>query len=153
MTVPGTIGDWFDAPWWILWNELKMVAGSCALFVLFFSGCFFFFLWAWQQAPRRPLTQALVGGVPGGPGPGSVLVERVTPLAVVSRCVVLADAEQPAPLAHGAVAGVAVTLTPKETVMEQSIPDWFQCTLANVTLDTTKWAFLSYFGPHQLDLL
>lgn len=64
--------------------------------------------WSWQL-----LTQALVGGVPGGPGPGSVLVEGVTSLAVVPRCVMLADTEQPPLLALGALAGVAVALTPE----------------------------------------
>lgn len=64
--------------------------------------------WWWQL-----LTQALVGGVPGGPGPGPVLVEGVTSLAVVPRCMMLADAEQPPLLALGALAGVAVTLAPE----------------------------------------
>lgn len=91
----------FDVPWWVSWKELKLVAGSCVLIL------------AWQRARRRLLTQALVGGVPGGPGPGSVLVKRVTSLAVIPRCMVLADAEQPPPLPLRALAGVAVALTPE----------------------------------------
>lgn len=62
--------------------------------------------WSWQL-----LTQALVGGVPGGPGPGSVLVEGVASLAIIPCCMVLAHAEQP-PLLHlRALAGVAVAFT------------------------------------------
>lgn len=76
-------------------------------------------LWFFQKvmgSQRRPpartktLTQTFVGGVPGRPGPGSILVKGVTSLAVISHRVMLADADQAAVLPLDALAGVAVTL-------------------------------------------
>lgn len=65
---------------------------------------------SWQRRRSRILTQALVGRVPGGPGPGSVLVKRVTFLAVVPRCVMLAGADQATVFPLDTVASVTVTL-------------------------------------------
>ncbi len=62
--------------------------------------------------PRsRLLTQTLVGGVPSGPGPGSIPVKRVTSLAVISDCVMLTGADQATMFPLTALAGVTVTLT------------------------------------------
>lgn len=58
------------------------------------------------------LTQTLVGRVPRGPGPRPVLVESLTPLAVLPCRVVLADARQSPVLALRTLAGVAVALAP-----------------------------------------
>lgn len=89
--------------WCSLMEELNLVTGSCVLV----------FRCVWQQARRQILTQALVGGLPGGPGPGSVLVKRVTSLAVGPRCMVLADAEQPPLLPLRALTGMAIALAPE----------------------------------------
>lgn len=118
--------------------------------------CFGFQVCVWQQARRRILTQALVGGVPVGPGPGSVLVKRVTSLAVVPHCMVLADTEQPPLLPLRALAGVAVALTPegdrdgyeKEPLQtgyrSQRVKRcrfFFHFSGVNHALDIIKWAF------------
>lgn len=58
------------------------------------------------------LTQTLVGWVPCGPGPRPVLVEGLTPLAVLTCRVVLAVTCQSPVLAFRALAGVAVALAP-----------------------------------------
>lgn len=59
------------------------------------------------------LTQTFVGRVPSGPGPGSVLVKWVTPLAVSSLCVMLAGTNQGPVFPFHTLTGVTVTLTPK----------------------------------------
>ena len=83
----------------------------------------------------RLLTQTLVGGVPGGPGPGSVLVEGVTSLAVVSRRVMLAGADQAPLFALDALAGVTVALTPEEkTQRDSSVKDASKAQLFLYTL-------------------
>lgn len=58
------------------------------------------------------LTQTLVGRVPCGPSPRPVLVEGLTPLAVLSCRVVLADAGQSPVLALQALARVAIAFAP-----------------------------------------
>lgn len=63
-----------------------------------------------QQHRNRLLTQTLVGGVPSGPGPGSVLVKGVTFVAVISHCVMLAGADQAAAFPLDTLASVTVTL-------------------------------------------
>lgn len=65
----------------------------------------------WQHPGIKLLTQTLIGGVPSGPGPGSVLVKGVTSLAVSSHCVMLAGADQVTKFPLNAFAGVTVTLT------------------------------------------
>lgn len=57
------------------------------------------------------LTQTLIGGVPSGPGPGSILVKGVTSLAVISHCVMLAGTDQATMFPLSALAGMTITLT------------------------------------------
>lgn len=71
--------------------------------------------WAgsWQHPEIMLLTQTLVGGVSGGPGPGSVLVKGVTFLAVSSHGVMLAGTNQVTTFPLNALTGMTVTLAPK----------------------------------------
>jgi len=68
---------------------------------------------SWQHPRIKLLTQTLVGRVPSGPGPGSVLVKGVTSLAVGSHCVMLAGTDQATLFPFNALAGMTVTLTSK----------------------------------------
>lgn len=67
-----------------------------------------------DSTPRiKLLTQTLVGGIPSGPGPRSVLVKGVTSLAVGSLCVMLAVTHQATLFTLNTLAGMAVALTSK----------------------------------------
>lgn len=66
---------------------------------------------SWCHPGIKLLTQTLIGRVPSGPGPGSILVKGVTSLAVGSHCVMLAGADQVTMFSLSALAGMAVTLT------------------------------------------
>lgn len=92
-----------------------LTAWACHLNLTLPCGFSRWLRWAgsWQHPEIMLLTQTLVGGISGGPGPGSVLVKGVTFLAVSSRGVMLAGTDQATMFPLNALAGMTVTLASK----------------------------------------